>query len=156
MNSWNSHFYHPVSQIIKWNGGSSLLWDWMGVVIMYVSASNSYWQLEISSDYMPWGRAMSLKHVPLGLLAINMSVTLHTLISTTFSLIQLKDTLHSECCSLNNLTSMMFAGVLIVLGLGTALRLALECCQEWGSRRNVGNMPRLENIPPTGYHPAVV
>jgi hypothetical protein len=81
---------------------------------------------------------------------------LHTFVSTTFPLIHLKDALHSEYCSLNNLTIVMFAGVLIVLGLGTALRLALECCQEWGSRRNASNMPRLENIPPTGYHPAVV
>jgi hypothetical protein len=99
---------------------------------------------------------MSLKYAPLGLLAINMFVTFHTLVPITTSLIHLKDTLHSECCSLNKLTNVMFAGVLIVLGLGTALHLALECCHEWGSRRNVANIPRLENIAPTGYHPAVV
>ncbi|NP_001137053.3 uncharacterized protein LOC100217225 [Zea mays] len=68
----------------------------------------------------------------------------------------LLDVLISVSLGVSALPVNIIIGVLIVLGLGTALRLALECCQEWGSRRNVGNMPRLENIPPTGYHPAVV
>ncbi|CAD6205363.1 unnamed protein product [Miscanthus lutarioriparius] len=68
----------------------------------------------------------------------------------------LLDVLISVSLGVSALPVNIIIGVLIVLGLGTALRLALECCQEWGSRRNVSNMPRLENIPPTGYHPAVV
>lgn len=44
------------------------------------------------------------------------------------------------------------AGVLIVLGLGTALRLALECCHEWGSRRNIQHPEMNINL---GYPPAV-
>ncbi|OEL32817.1 hypothetical protein BAE44_0006163 [Dichanthelium oligosanthes] len=68
----------------------------------------------------------------------------------------LLDVLISVSLGVSTLPVNIIIGVLIVLGLGTALRLALECCQEWGSRRNVSNMPRLENIPPTGYHPAVV
>ncbi|XP_062200420.1 uncharacterized protein LOC133903086 isoform X1 [Phragmites australis] len=68
----------------------------------------------------------------------------------------LLDVLISVSLGVSALPVNIIIGVLIVLGLGTALRLALECCQEWGSRRNLGNMPRLENIPPTGYHPAVV
>ena len=122
---------------------------------MYVSASNS---LTVGNFVRLCGirKGNVSEYVALDLLAINMFFMLHTFGTTTFALIHLKDILHSEYCSLNNLTNAMFAGVLIVLGLGTALRLALECCQEWGSRRNVSNMPRLENIPPTGYHPAVV
>ncbi|KAK8963127.1 hypothetical protein KSP40_PGU014724 [Platanthera guangdongensis] len=42
-------------------------------------------------------------------------------------------------------------GVLIVLGLGTAFRLALECCHEWGTRHVLGM--DVENN--TGYHTAV-
>ncbi|KAL6883774.1 hypothetical protein ACP4OV_011188 [Aristida adscensionis] len=69
----------------------------------------------------------------------------------------LLDVLISVSLGVSALPVNIIIGVLIVLGLGTALRLALECCQEWGSRRNVArSMPRLENIPPTGYHPAVV
>ncbi|CAN6310760.1 unnamed protein product [Urochloa humidicola] len=68
----------------------------------------------------------------------------------------LLDVLISVSLGVSALPVNIIIGVLIVLGLGTALRLALECCQEWGSRRNVSNMPRMENIPPTGYHPAVV
>ncbi|KAK3157800.1 hypothetical protein QOZ80_2AG0128180 [Eleusine coracana subsp. coracana] len=69
----------------------------------------------------------------------------------------LLDVLISVSLGVSALPVNIIIGVLIVLGLGTALRLALECCQEWGSRRNAtSNMPRLENIPPTGYHPAVV
>ncbi|WVZ59349.1 hypothetical protein U9M48_009502 [Paspalum notatum var. saurae] len=67
----------------------------------------------------------------------------------------LLDVLISVSLGVSALPVNIIIGVLIVLGLGTALRLALECCQEWGSRRNMGNMSRLENIPPTGYHPAV-
>ncbi|PUZ38602.1 hypothetical protein GQ55_9G209900 [Panicum hallii var. hallii] len=68
----------------------------------------------------------------------------------------LLDVLISVSLGVSALPVNIIIGVLIVLGLGTALRLALECCQEWGSRRNVSNMPRMESIPPTGYHPAVV
>lgn len=68
----------------------------------------------------------------------------------------LLDVLISVSLGVSALPVNIIIGVLIVLGLGTALHLALECCHEWGSRRNVGNMPRLENIAPTGYHPAVV
>ncbi|KAL6640932.1 hypothetical protein ACP70R_019113 [Stipagrostis hirtigluma subsp. patula] len=69
----------------------------------------------------------------------------------------LLDVLISVSLGVSALPVNIIIGVLIVLGLGTALRLVLECCQEWGSRRSVTrSMPRLENIPPTGYHPAVV
>ncbi|AQK65031.1 RING/U-box superfamily protein [Zea mays] len=68
----------------------------------------------------------------------------------------LLDVLISVSLGVSALPVNIIIGVLIVLGLGTALHLALECCHEWGSRRNVANIPRLENIAPTGYHPAVV
>ncbi|XP_047968027.1 E3 ubiquitin-protein ligase MARCHF2-like isoform X2 [Salvia hispanica] len=43
-------------------------------------------------------------------------------------------------------------GVIVVLGLGTALRLGLEFCQEWNVRRVV---QRVEANATIGYHPAL-
>lgn len=43
-------------------------------------------------------------------------------------------------------------GVIVVLGLGTALRLALEFCHEWNLRRVV---QRVETNVSIGYHPAL-
>ena len=45
-----------------------------------------------------------------------------------------------------------YAGVIVVLGLGTALRLGLEFCQEWNVRRVV---QRVEANATIGYHPAL-
>ncbi|CAM0956764.1 unnamed protein product [Alopecurus aequalis] len=64
----------------------------------------------------------------------------------------LLDVLISVSLGVSALPVNIIIGVLIVLGLGTALRLALECCQEFGSRRS---MPRIENMAPSGYHPGV-
>ncbi|XP_047093277.1 uncharacterized protein LOC124705614 isoform X2 [Lolium rigidum] len=64
----------------------------------------------------------------------------------------LLDVLISVSLGVSTLPVNIIIGVLIVLGLGTALRLALECCQEFGSRRS---MPRMENMAPSGYHPGV-
>lgn len=43
-------------------------------------------------------------------------------------------------------------GVIVVLGLGTALRLALEFCHEWSFRRAVERVDGSVNL---AYHPAV-
>lgn len=43
-------------------------------------------------------------------------------------------------------------GVIVVLGLGTALRLALEFCREWSLRRVVQRVETNVNL---GYHPAL-
>ncbi|XP_022737905.1 uncharacterized protein LOC111290723 [Durio zibethinus] len=43
-------------------------------------------------------------------------------------------------------------GVIVVLGLGTTLRLALEFCHEWSIRRAVQRVETNANI---GYHPAL-
>ncbi|KAG0460442.1 hypothetical protein HPP92_020336 [Vanilla planifolia] len=48
----------------------------------------------------------------------------------------LLDVLISVSLGVSALPVNIIIGVLIVLGLGTALRLALECCHDWGSRRN--------------------
>nr|BAJ85257.1 predicted protein [Hordeum vulgare subsp. vulgare] len=64
----------------------------------------------------------------------------------------LLDVLISVSLGVSALPVNIIIGVLIVLGLGTALRLALECCQEFGSRRS---MQRMENMAPSGYHPGV-
>ena len=64
----------------------------------------------------------------------------------------LLDVLISVSLGVSALPVNIIIGVLVVLGLGTALRLALECCQEFGSRRS---MPRMENMAPSGYHPGV-
>ncbi|KAG8092006.1 hypothetical protein GUJ93_ZPchr0012g18936 [Zizania palustris] len=66
----------------------------------------------------------------------------------------LLDVLISVSLGVSALPVNIIIGVLIVLGLGTALRLALECCQEWGSRRSMPRMP-LDGMAPTGYHPGV-
>ncbi|XP_020580116.1 uncharacterized protein LOC110024470 isoform X1 [Phalaenopsis equestris] len=47
----------------------------------------------------------------------------------------LLDVLVSVSLGVSALPVNIIIGVLIVLGLGTALRLALECCHEWRSRR---------------------
>ncbi|KAI0520484.1 hypothetical protein KFK09_007960 [Dendrobium nobile] len=48
----------------------------------------------------------------------------------------LLDVLVSVSLGVSALPVNIIIGVLIVLGLGTAVRLALECCHEWGSRRH--------------------
>lgn len=47
----------------------------------------------------------------------------------------LLDVLISISLGVSALPVNIIIGVLVVLGLGTALRLTLECCQEWSSRR---------------------
>ncbi|KAJ6804555.1 uncharacterized protein M6B38_183825 [Iris pallida] len=49
----------------------------------------------------------------------------------------LLDVLISISLGVSALPVNIIIGVLIVLGLGTAFRLALECCRAWGPRRNV-------------------
>ncbi|XP_010934045.1 uncharacterized protein [Elaeis guineensis] len=65
----------------------------------------------------------------------------------------LLDVLISISLGVSALPVNVIIGVLIVLGLGTAFRLALECCYEWGSRRNV-QMVDMTTINP-GYHPGM-
>ncbi|XP_008784616.1 uncharacterized protein LOC103703518 isoform X2 [Phoenix dactylifera] len=65
----------------------------------------------------------------------------------------LLDVLISVSLGVSALPVNIIIGVLIVLGLGTALRLTLECCHEWGSRRNI-QRAEMTSIDP-GYHPAV-
>ncbi|XP_039138570.1 uncharacterized protein LOC120275906 isoform X2 [Dioscorea cayenensis subsp. rotundata] len=64
----------------------------------------------------------------------------------------LLDVLISVSLGVSALPVNIIIGVLIVLGLGTALRLALECCHEWGSRRNIQHPEMNINL---GYPPAV-
>ncbi|KAF0929483.1 hypothetical protein E2562_021580 [Oryza meyeriana var. granulata] len=66
----------------------------------------------------------------------------------------LLDVLISVSLGVSALPVNIIIGVLIVLGLGTALRLALECCQEWGSRRRMPRLP-MDGMAPSGYHPGV-
>ncbi|XP_052134382.1 uncharacterized protein LOC127752971 [Oryza glaberrima] len=66
----------------------------------------------------------------------------------------LLDVLISVSLGVSALPVNIIIGVLIVLGLGTALRLALECCQEWGSRRSMPRLPMDGSMAPSGYHPA--
>ena len=58
----------------------------------------------------------------------------------------------SSPCKLNKSLKAKFAGVIVVLGLGTALRLAFEFCNEWSLRRVVH---RVEANASMGYHPAL-
>uniref|UniRef100_A0A0E0BBT8 RING-CH-type domain-containing protein n=1 Tax=Oryza glumipatula TaxID=40148 RepID=A0A0E0BBT8_9ORYZ len=67
----------------------------------------------------------------------------------------LLDVLISVSLGVSALPVNIIIGVLIVLGLGTALRLALECCQEWGSRRSMPRLPMDGSMAPSGYHPGV-
>ncbi|KAK1297607.1 hypothetical protein QJS10_CPB15g00641 [Acorus calamus] len=64
----------------------------------------------------------------------------------------LLDVLISVSLGVSALPVNIIIGVLIVLGLGTALRLALECCHEWSLRRGT---ERAEITLNPGYHPAV-
>ncbi|KAK1321717.1 hypothetical protein QJS10_CPA03g02085 [Acorus calamus] len=64
----------------------------------------------------------------------------------------LLDVLISVSLGVSALPVNIIIGVLIVLGLGTALRLALECCHEWSLRRGA---ERAEITVNPGYHPAV-
>ncbi|KAK4792182.1 hypothetical protein SAY86_022617 [Trapa natans] len=62
----------------------------------------------------------------------------------------LLDALISITFGVSALPINIIIGVIIVLGLGTALRLALEFCQEWSARRVVQRMETNVNL---GYHP---
>ncbi|KAI0488373.1 hypothetical protein KFK09_028203 [Dendrobium nobile] len=64
----------------------------------------------------------------------------------------LLDVLLSILLGVSALPVNIIIGVLIVLGLGTAFRLALECCHEWGTRRHVQGV---DADITTGFHPAV-
>ncbi|XP_073001897.1 uncharacterized protein [Typha latifolia] len=64
----------------------------------------------------------------------------------------LLDVLISVSLGVSALPVNIIIGVLIVLGLGTALRLGLECCHQWNSRRS---LQRLDMTITPGYHPAV-
>lgn len=64
----------------------------------------------------------------------------------------LLDVLISISLGVSALPVNIIIGVLVVLGLGTVLRLALECCHGWSRRREVQRVDT--NINP-GYHPAV-
>ncbi|KAJ4951887.1 hypothetical protein NE237_028719 [Protea cynaroides] len=64
----------------------------------------------------------------------------------------LLDVLISISLGVSALPVNIIIGVLVVLGLGTALRLALECCHEWSLRRIVQRVDANVNL---GYHPAV-
>ncbi|KAL0283400.1 UNVERIFIED_CONTAM: hypothetical protein Sangu_2893000 [Sesamum angustifolium] len=64
----------------------------------------------------------------------------------------LLDVLISVTLGVSALPVNIIIGVIVVLGLGTALRLALEFCQEWNVRRVV---QRVEAHASLGYHPAL-
>ncbi|KAK6146542.1 hypothetical protein DH2020_020411 [Rehmannia glutinosa] len=64
----------------------------------------------------------------------------------------LLDVLISVTLGVSALPVNIIIGVIVVLGLGTALRLALEFCQEWNVRRVV---QRVEANASIGYHPAL-
>ncbi|XP_058105116.1 uncharacterized protein LOC131248716 isoform X2 [Magnolia sinica] len=64
----------------------------------------------------------------------------------------LLDVLISISLGVSALPVNIIIGVLVVLGLGTALRLALECCHEWSLRRSIR---RADTDINPGYHPAV-
>ncbi|XVF53224.1 hypothetical protein PTKIN_Ptkin05aG0082800 [Pterospermum kingtungense] len=64
----------------------------------------------------------------------------------------LLDVLISVTLGVSALPVNIIIGVIVVLGLGTALRLALEFCQEWSIRRAV---QRVETNATIGYHPAL-
>ncbi|KAM7278649.1 hypothetical protein ACFE04_005783 [Oxalis oulophora] len=63
----------------------------------------------------------------------------------------LLDVLISITLGISALPINIVIGVIVVLGLGTALRLALEFCHEWRLRRAV---QRVETNVTQGYHPA--
>ncbi|KAL3499125.1 hypothetical protein ACH5RR_041857 [Cinchona calisaya] len=64
----------------------------------------------------------------------------------------LLDVLISITLGVSALPVNIIIGVIVVLGLGTALRLALEFCHEWSLRRVVH---RVEANASLGYHPAL-
>ncbi|GER57881.1 RING/FYVE/PHD zinc finger superfamily protein [Striga asiatica] len=64
----------------------------------------------------------------------------------------LLDVLISITLGVSALPVNIIIGVIVVLGLGTALRLALEFCQEWNVRRVV---QRVEGNAAIGYHPTL-
>ncbi|KAK9093694.1 hypothetical protein Scep_025163 [Stephania cephalantha] len=68
----------------------------------------------------------------------------------------LLDVLISISLGVSALPVNIIIGVLVVLGLGTALRLALECCHELTIRRAVTQrIDTTITLTPLGYHPAV-
>ncbi|EEF43486.1 uncharacterized protein LOC8278481 [Ricinus communis] len=64
----------------------------------------------------------------------------------------LLDVLISITLGVSALPVNIIIGVIVVLGLGTALRLALEFCHEWSFRRVV---QRVDSNVPLGYHAAL-
>ncbi|KAJ0106386.1 hypothetical protein Patl1_17367 [Pistacia atlantica] len=64
----------------------------------------------------------------------------------------LLDVLISITLGVSALPVNIIIGVIVVLGLGTALRLALEFCHEWSLRRVVQRVDTNVNL---GYHPAL-
>ncbi|KAF9600913.1 hypothetical protein IFM89_013820 [Coptis chinensis] len=67
----------------------------------------------------------------------------------------LLDVLISISLGVSALPVNIIIGVLVVLGLGTALRLALECCHELSLRRAVQIPNTNVTLGPLGYHPTV-
>ncbi|GMY30681.1 isoform 2 of e3 ubiquitin-protein ligase march8 [Fagus crenata] len=66
----------------------------------------------------------------------------------------LLDVLISITLGVSALPINIIIGVIVVLGLGTALRLALEFCHEWSLRRVVQRMETNVNVN-LAYHPAL-
>ncbi|XP_057969654.1 uncharacterized protein LOC131158798 [Malania oleifera] len=66
----------------------------------------------------------------------------------------LLDVLISITLGVSALPVNIIIGVIVVLGLGTALRLALEFCHEWSLRRVVQRVETNVNVN-LGYHPAL-
>lgn len=67
----------------------------------------------------------------------------------------LLDVLISITLGVSALPVNIIIGVIVVLGLGTALRLALEFCHEWNLRRVAQRTQRIETNVNLGYHPAL-
>ncbi|CAN0840769.1 hypothetical protein LINGRAHAP2_LOCUS2915 [Linum grandiflorum] len=64
----------------------------------------------------------------------------------------LLDVLISITLGVSALPVNIIIGVIVVIGLGTALRLALEFCHEWSSRRDAHRVDANVNL---GYHPTL-
>ncbi|XP_068307507.1 uncharacterized protein [Pyrus communis] len=65
------------------------------------------------------------------------------------------DVLMSVTLGVSALPSNIIISIIVVLGLGTALRLALEFLHEWSLRRAVQRVDASHTNVPLSYHPAL-
>ncbi|KAK9145897.1 hypothetical protein Sjap_005800 [Stephania japonica] len=110
--------------------------------------SRNYWVWRIDPTVRRPGIALERERGCYGPLWVAFSILIGGL---------LLDVLISISLGVSALPVNIIIGVLVVLGLGTALRLALECCHELTIRRATATQ-RLDTtitLTPLGYHPAV-